>query len=155
MSSHHASPPIHPGDIYARSSERVAELRARYPDLFKGPFVSCSWPIGWHELVREVSAQVHEHAPHVRWEEIKEKDGGLCLYFTPMPTDPEASYCGRIRWAEDESLRTCVLCGDYGELNDGTPRARMVDFAGWWLTACARCEPLIRSHRATRGGGGG
>lgn len=46
MSSIRPASVPHPGDIYARSSERVKEMRAHYPALFQGPFISCSWPVG-------------------------------------------------------------------------------------------------------------
>lgn len=154
MSSIYPASVPHPGDVYASSSERVSEMRAHFPALFQGPFISCAWPIGWHALVREASAHVHELVPHIRWSQIKEKFGGLRLYYTPVSSVTDASFRGRIKWAEAESLRTCALCGDHGDLEDGSPRARLVNFTGWWLTACARCEPLITAHRSTRWWGG-
>lgn len=144
----------HPGDIYARSDARFAELRLLYPSLFRGPFISCDWPVGWHPLVREASAHAHEYAPHVRWSQIKEKYGQLKLYYSTSGIDPDARFRSRVQWAEAQSLRTCVLCGVYGEHSNGSPRARLVKFGGWWLTACASCELLITAHRKMRFWGG-
>lgn len=144
----------HPGDLYARYSECLSELRALYPDLFAGPFISCSWPIGWHRLVREASAHLHLHAPHVRWSQIKEKFGQLSLYYTARIPDPGPLFHDRIQSLEAESGRTCVLCGGQGDLKDGSPVAELRKFSGWWLTSCAQCAPLITAHRAMRWTGG-
>lgn len=156
--------PPHPGDVYARSKENTAELRARYPKQFEGPFISVSWPDGWHRLVTEVCAYAAARHPELRWEQIKEKFGGLRMYYSGgalradlhcsdgvysmvIPREDGefiASLQEVVSNAEKASLETCCLCGGLS----GAPGAKPHNFGGWWLTACPACIPKIEAHRS-------
>lgn len=144
----------HPGDIYAGSAARVAELRALHPSLFRGPFISCSWPIGWHALVREACACAEALAPHIRWSQIKEKYGELKLYYSPMDAGADTGFGDTIKRLGCASLWTCALCGIRGNDEKNLPLAELILFDGWWLPACADCGSLIDAHRQSRGWGG-
>ncbi|WP_043765384.1 hypothetical protein [Algiphilus aromaticivorans] len=155
--------PPHPGDIYARERANVAALKAAYPHQFPEPYWAYGWPDGWHRLVVEACAGLARHSPQGHWLQIKEKFGGLRLYYDggPLRLDLQAAdgvHCiafspggglveptdlnALISGLEKASRETCCLCGGV----QGTGRA--VCFSGWWLTACETCEPLIRAHRA-------
>lgn len=150
--------PPHPGDVYAQSSENIAQLRAQYPAQFEGPFISLSWPDGWHRLVSEVCAYAQVHDPDVRWDQIKEKYGGLRMYYIHRTRPPATSGTEQVRIAGNLALtslasvvdaavkaseETCCLCGG---ASGQTGVAH--DFGGWWLTACPPCIPKIEAYRA-------
>lgn len=155
-----------PGDIYARRDEHLAELSRQYPAQFREEMISCDWPDGWHALVRECCATVSARFAETRWLQIKEKYGGLRLYYLggPMRVDmrtAEGLYTfgvkvensggnpaldELIQRIEKAALHTCCRCGG----SQGAP-GKPTDFGGWWLPACDSCAPLIRAHREARG----
>ena len=153
----------HPGNIYARQSENEAALRAAYPHQFSEPSLGRSWPDGWHRLVTEGCAVLNRLAPEGRWFQIKEKMGGLRLYYHGGPlrldiytpkglistrSDPEGGTLDLnqlndvIHELEASSLRTCALCGGVQGVG------RTVNLGGWWITICETCEPIVRAYRA-------
>lgn len=153
----------HPGNIYAHESANVATLKAAYPRLFPEPYWAYSWPDGWHRLVTEACAALDRLAPDGHWLQIKEKFGGLRLYYHggPLRFDvhtPKGVISGSmgpdggpvertdlnriIQQLEEDSGLTCALCaGAHGA-------GRTVDLNGWWITTCETCEPLVRTFRA-------
>ncbi|MEC9358668.1 MAG: hypothetical protein VX836_12475 [Pseudomonadota bacterium] len=153
----------HPGNIYARELENVAALKAAYPHQFPQPSWAYSWPDGWHRLVAQACAGLAHHRPDAHWLQIKEKFGGLRLYHLggPLRLDLQSrqgvqclaagSDGGPVKRTdlneliaalEATSRETCARCG--GLHGAG----RLVNFTGWWLTACEICEPLINTYRA-------
>lgn len=92
---------------------------------------------GWHDLVRELEADLN--AMGVEWEilQVKEKFGGL-RYYAALTNKPEgfddALFFDRIHKAEGESFDLCEVCGT---------RENVTNEGGWILTLCA-------THRAER-----
>ncbi len=153
----------HPGNIFARERDNIASLKAVYPHQFPEPSWAYSWPDGWHRLVTEACAALDRLAPDGRWLQIKEKFGGLRLYYHGGPLrfdvhtpkgvisgslDPDGGPVAPtdlnrlIHQLEEDSGLTCARCGGA----HGVGRA--INLTGWWITACETCEPLIRAHRA-------
>lgn len=105
--------------------------------------------------------------PESHWLQIKEKFGGLRLYFaggnaridiiSPKGErvevvqnggrNPLETFSAHIRALEETSLKTCCLCG--GKNGSG----ELVEINRWLMTACPTCEALIRDHRAQPKGG--
>ncbi|MFA5939153.1 MAG: hypothetical protein WC809_07335 [Sinimarinibacterium sp.] len=128
----------HPGDVYSHRRANLAALKLRYPAQFVGPMISCSWPNGWHLLVAEACAHAAHH--RARWDQIKEKLGGLTLHVMPIDDGEDVQLAAWLTKIESRSLQTCSLCGAEG--------ARLHDIGGWLLTACRSCVPLIAAHRS-------
>ena len=92
---------------------------------------------GWHDLVRELEADLT--AMGVEWEilQVKEKFGGLRYYarLTSQPEDfDEALFWNRVHRAEGESYEICEKCGT---------RENVTNAGRWIVTLCA-------THRAER-----
>ena len=120
----------------------------------KSPRESCmSWGCeignGWYELLSSVCWRVSQHekniedqkrvfADHpekikveleyfpVKFDQVKEKYGGLRIYFTGGDDYVE----GVIGMAEEYSYKVCEVCG-----NSGKPNKR-----GWITTLCESCR---------------
>lgn len=151
------------GDIYSRLRLNVAELKTLHPSLFCDAMLTCSWPDGWHELVRSVCGFAANHYPYIRWHHIQEKYASLRMEYvgnstrldSPASNHPMSNNgSGQeslsvpglqevIDNAETRSLETCSLCSAAG--------ASPVCFIGWWLTSCDRCVPLIAADRVPLG----
>lgn len=80
---------------------------------------ACVGP-GWHKLVEELYVLCEEHGVEIH--QVKEKFGGLRFYVGPAP----AVVHDAIDQAEDQSLKTCEVCGRRGK-----PRPK-----GWIKTLC-------------------
>lgn len=132
------------------------KLFSDFPNLFenrhKGPMGSClSFGIecgdGWYDLIRSVCWEIKQHEENVarqtkwkqeedpnyqsdyfqvRFDQIKEKFGGLRIYFNGG--DDRVS--GMIGLAEDMSYKLCENCGNKGKPNEG----------GWITTLCDNCR---------------
>lgn len=130
----------HPGNIYAESSQRAA-LKARFPQQFDCAHLGQSWPDGWHGLVTHVCEMVDRSGLDVRWDQIKEKYGGLRMYWTGPSLNPSPvleQIKTLIHEAEEKSLRTCCKCARLADL---------VQIGGWWLTLCTECEFQVQAYR--------
>lgn len=146
----------HPGDLYAQYKKNLQDARERFPAQFSKPMISCAWPDGWNPLVTRVFSHIDGLRADVYWSQIKEKFGGLRLYYDGGPVrldiqTPDSLLSLRasqasvaedieavVNEAETLSLSTCCKCGGAGV---------MVSFGGWWLTACETCVPLIQQYR--------
>jgi hypothetical protein len=98
---------------------------------------SLCWMIGQHERNKkdnkdfiekyqpERLSEIPEYFP-VKFDQIKEKFGGLRIYFSGGDEYVE----GLIAMAESISYKLCEVCGDRGSPNDG----------GWISTLCDNCR---------------
>ena len=84
---------------------------------------------GWHRLVVKLIEDLFDAGWDGEVFDIKEKFGSLRFYIGPIdgvqPFDP------LIRAAEEESAKTCEICG-----KPGTPREK----GGWIKTKCSFCS---------------
>lgn len=138
------------------SPELENKLFTDFPLLFenrnKGPQNSClAFGIecgdGWYDLIRSVCWEIKQHEENVvmqtkwkqqqdpnyqsdyfpvRFDQIKEKFGGLRIYFNGG--DDRVS--GMVGLAEDMSYKLCENCGNKGKPNKG----------GWITTLCDNCR---------------
>jgi hypothetical protein len=128
------------------------QLFEKYPNLFinkdKTPRESCmSFGIecnsGWFDIISSVCWMIKQHEDNDRWQtefkqktdpdykseyfpvkfdQIKEKYGGLRIYFSGGDDYVE----GLVSMTEAISYKTCEVCGDKGECNK----------SGWFTTLC-------------------
>ena len=122
-----------------------SDLYERYPDLFKNKNKTimescmawgCECGAGWCELINSVCYIIKEHEENknyekkeyiaVKFDQIKEKFGGLRIYFSGGDDYVE----GVIRMAEEMSYKICEVCG-----NKGKPNKK-----GWIKTLCENCK---------------
>lgn len=99
------------------------ELEAKYPDLY----IPLECGPGWNGLIGEVFAiaqsRVLNRKVSVKFVQIKEKFGGLRMYF-----DGGDDYiAGAVNLAESVSYRTCEVTGKPG---------RLCKRGGWLRTLC-------------------
>ena len=88
---------------------------------------------GWHTLVEPLIDFVLDNGGIVH--QAKEKFGGLRFYYevdetTLMGNDTDVDWVAfmhRVRDAEKQSVITCEVCGEPGEIDDTN---------GWWKTLC-------------------
>jgi hypothetical protein len=121
----------------------------------KSPMESCmSWGCeignGWYELLNSVCWRIFQYEQNiadrvrirtkngkendqsdldyvpVKFDQIKEKFGGLCIYFTGGDDYVE----GVVGMAEEYSYKVCEVCGNAGKPNKG----------GWITTLCDSCR---------------
>lgn len=136
--------------LYDRSAARLSELKQQFPHQFPHHDAQYAWPTGWQHLVQRACEILHRHRPESRWVQIKEKFGGLRLYFQggPMRADirtdsglislpvwtenpPHETDCyALIAVIETESQSTCACCGGIGRLSN---------CSGYFITLCADC----------------
>lgn len=105
---------------------------------------------GWYELLSSLCWMIQQHENNIRWnreylakndpeklkekpeyfpvkfDQVKEKYGGLRVYFTGGDDYVE----GLISMAEAISYKTCETCGNSGKPNKG----------GWVTTLCDNCR---------------
>ena len=151
----------HPGNIYRQLDVHLAAMKQRYPRQFDCDSMGWAWPDGWNFLVDKMCRLVEEGGRDLRWHQIKEKFGGLRLYFHDQPMRIDWRFPDGVRtfyggdWdrsldavltalleLEQESMKTCCRCG--------SPGGRHV-FDGWVLTVCPACTPIIDAYRSTPG----
>ena len=112
----------------------------KYPSLFsnkdKTIMQSCmSWGLecgpGWYSIIESVCGLIQQHEENkkddstyfpVKFDQVKEKYGGLRIYFSGGDEYVE----GIINMAEAVSYNTCEVCGNSGRPNE----------AGWISTRC-------------------
>jgi hypothetical protein len=132
------------------------QLFEKYPDLFsnkdKDIMHSCmAWGMecnsGWHDIISSVCWKIKQHEDNIKWQteykqktdpeykseyfpvkfdQIKEKFGGLRLYFSGGDEYVE----GLVSMAEAMSYKTCETCGNKGKPSEG----------GWISTLCDSCR---------------
>ena len=130
-------------------------LYEKYPDLFininKSPTESCmAFGVeagkGWHDIISDLCFMIKQYEKNiegnnkyrisqnkepveyysVKFDQIKEKFGGLRVYFTGGDDYIE----GLVSMAEAWSYKTCEVCGERGKPNKG----------GWIVTLCDNCR---------------
>jgi hypothetical protein len=132
------------------------QLFEKYPDLFsnkdKDIMSSCmAWGIecnnGWYDIISSVCWMIRGHEDNIVWQtkhkqktdpdyqsdyfpvkfdQVKEKYGGLRLYFSGGDEYVE----GLVSMAEAMSYKICEVCGNKGKPNEG----------GWISTFCDGCR---------------
>jgi len=104
-----------------------AAIVAINPDLFNISHFECG--NGWFKILKILFTSIRS-AP-IKIDCVKEKFGGLRVYYSNN-TDTELAYVDdAIREAEVASLHTCEMCGKPGSLS--TKRY-------WIKTLCVECD---------------
>jgi len=104
---------------------------------------------GWFDLIDRTCAKIMELDTNklVQFTQVKEKFGGLRIYFSIQGKEPEWKMQSNgpileivpsvddkvqtiLNEAEEESYKICELCGKPGKLYPG----------GWWITLCPECK---------------
>jgi hypothetical protein len=99
-----------------------SKLQAAYPNLYPS-LNALQHPVGWASIVERLSERLKDKP--ITFFFAREKYGGLNFQFDG-PTDPEIATI--LKDAEDESLRTCAVCGEFGTM-------RVAD-DGWMIVLC-------------------
>jgi hypothetical protein len=86
---------------------------------------------GWREIVLELAAKIDAKWDHVHALQIKEKFGGLRVYWCIDGELYDVDECSiavsaLVKEAEKKAWKTCEACGKPGELRRG----------GWMKTLC-------------------
>lgn len=132
------------------------KLYEKYPNLFSNKdkdvrsscmAFGCEHGDGWYEILSSLCFMVKQHEDNDRWrteykqkenpdyvseyvpvkfDQIKEKFGGLRIYFSGGDEYIE----GLVSMAESFSYQVCELCGERGKPNNG----------GWITTLCDKCR---------------
>lgn len=106
--------------------KRKKEIRSRHPRLFPRP-VGFACPPTWAEVLEDTFRQLEEAAermdlPADAWPQItdvKEKYGGLRIYYQGCSLADEDVFDQIIEAAEERIERTCVKCGAPGRIGPG------------------------------------
>jgi hypothetical protein len=120
------------------NAKNTAYLFGRYPVLYQGrkfPITQSLIPFGietgdgWFKIIDQLSADItlldEKNGTTTIAVQVKEKYGGLRFY---VESGSDAVY-DLIDAAEEESLKTCEMCGEPGELRG----------VGWVSTMCDKC----------------
>ena len=86
---------------------------------------------GWHPIIRTLEEILNVLDPDYELQQVKEKFGGLRYYAqlsSPALVGLFEQFHAAIDDAEQESLRTCEMCGNPGSQRGG----------GWIKTLCDR-----------------
>ena len=136
--------------------ELQQKLYDKYPDLFSNKdkdvrsscmAFGCEHGDGWYEILSSLCFMIKQHEDNDRWrtqykqkenpdyisdyhpvkfDQIKEKYGGLRIYFS----GGDEYIAGMVTMAECWSYNTCEVCGERGKPNKG----------GWISTLCDKCR---------------
>lgn len=136
--------------------ELQQKLYDEYPNLFSNKDKSirescmawgCDCGDGWYDILSSLCFMIKQHEDNniwqteykqktdatytsdyypVKFDQIKEKFGGLRIYFTGGDSYIE----GLVSMAESFSYQICELCGERGKPNKG----------GWISTLCENCR---------------
>ena len=90
---------------------------------------------GWNALLLELDRSISTLAPDYMISQVKQKFGGLRFYIFEVPRECADEVYALIRVAEEESIRTCELCGDPGELGSNS--------RAWLSVRCSDCAPDV------------
>jgi hypothetical protein len=120
------------------NAKNTAYLFGRYPVLYQGrkfPITQSLIPFGietgdgWLKIIDQLSADItaldEKNGSETIATQVKEKFGALRFY---VQAGSDAIF-DLIDKAEDESSRTCEMCGEPGELRG----------VGWVSTMCDKC----------------
>lgn len=110
------------------NKELSNKLKADFP-YFKSLRYGIECDDGWDALIRETCSKIMEHKPSSDFTflQIKEKFGGIRMYFTGHACKEIAQI---IDDAEEKSYEICEKCGSDAMLrSDG----------GWARTLCSNC----------------
>jgi len=89
---------------------------------------------GWFPYIKEAQDLMDEYnkehpdEEEVKFTQVKEKFGTLCLYLNRYPDD----FSDKIWEIEKKSYDTCEFCGAKGATNKATH--------GWYMTLCDKCR---------------
>jgi len=92
---------------------RLIDLHHEYSDLLATTFRDFECGDGWRDVLDRALSDLRRLAPHVRLRVAKEKFGTLRLILDDK-LEPNASTI--TRRAEEESARTCEICGKAGRV---------------------------------------
>ena len=119
------------------NEEFQKHLEETYPKMFSGQYGGVAVGDGWLPIIQVLCSHIQTHidwrnktkegsVTQVVVEQIKEKFGGLRVYFTGGDEYVE----GLVKMAECWSYNTCEVCGERGKPNKG----------GWISTLCDKCR---------------
>jgi len=115
--------------------ELELKLKNKYPDLFTDlmrPEFECG--AGWVSLLDEVFEELSKYGVSIRL--VKEKFGGLVIYFVANEEDYEA-VSSIVSRAEARSYMICEVCEKNGKLRKEVSHIR---------TLCDDCYELAKSN---------
>lgn len=119
--------------------ELQKKLYKKYPKLFRQKDLPMSqtcmcWGItcgnGWYKLIDGLCAGIVRIDAAVEAVQVKEKFGGLRFYTGGIAKKNSDAIWDLIRKAEEESLKTCEICGSKKDISQTR---------GWVRTLCTKC----------------
>jgi len=142
---------------YDTLNEAYGQMRKRYAAFFSDdfPYWNLSYPLGWHPRVMQLLDDITvalppEHLARFRIFQIKEKFGGLRLYFEvrsahssdgdgdgdSAPSEDDVPFPAQIvrdliDAANEDCNHICQRCGQEGVL---------AEERGWWRVLCYPCS---------------
>lgn len=96
---------------------------------------------GWEDIIRSLHADLVKLFPDYKVIQVKEKFGGLRYYVDIPYNDSSMAAYSRIGYAENESLRTCEVCGEAG--TTGTSKNNRF----WIRTLCDKDREALDKQR--------
>lgn len=142
-------------DIKVEQEKYLAKnFPGMFRDLYGDPRDTCmafgvATGPGWFEIIKsacEKIAKVIEKHPEqsgFRFAQIKEKFGGLRLYYSgTFPSAGKLEIDEILESAEQEAYKTCEECGAKDDVTTDGP--------GWILTLCCKCRKDRDSQREQR-----
>ena len=124
-------------------TELERQLIQQFPEMFQGvkkPLreslmgFGCECGDGWYGLIEQVCLDIKYLKTPIEWTQIKEKFGGLRMYFRFLgyPKQAEVDEVYKvIDRAEEQSFKICEQCGEVGK--------RQTDHY-WVRTECDACR---------------
>ena len=114
------------------SPETYAKLLDDFPNQLAGIRMPCECGDGWEPVIRWALGRVDRYGLPVSFDCIKEKFGGLRMYWVSTNGEGLTEFHQMIldaviRVAETEASITCETCGERGKLRDRH---------GWLSTLC-------------------
>jgi predicted transposase YbfD/YdcC len=111
----------------------ISSLQSKYPEFFREHrTIECS--NGWYHIVKDALKSFRHRKINININQIKEKFGGLRIYFDISEEEfavdralmhNEAEQI--VREAEMKSMKTCKICGKAG---------KTININGWYRTLC-------------------
>lgn len=85
---------------------------------------------GWRNLIDTALDQIRATDNKIRIEQVKEKFGGLRIYYGPHNERADQI----VELTREIAAQTCENCGS------GDARTQPIN--GWWLTLCPKCVSI-------------